>query len=240
MSWWEDTEARARRLRGGAPLSQALLQRLTPAGVDPRFAVLPARLLAQVVLLGQELVGLVDELLLAADGDREGLNRALTLLDSWAEQAVWTVRRLEGPLVALIDALALDDDTPTLRPEQGAERIVYGSYSESYRFLYERVQMKLQAAGVGEELAGSFTLNMSDIYDDMLKCQHWLHGLTAGPVSFRRLAEGLLEIHAALHFHLLPNHLDTPGSDPTQPVLIGLPTEIRRIRGILTASPSQR
>lgn len=216
LHWWEEAEARAHRARTAASLAQSLLQRMQAAGVAVDLAFGPAYDLGRLQDLSLEFVQLIESLLEVADGDRDGLRRHGLVLLRWVRYAhSWTTASAAG-FNQLIDGLQLDvgdlaereqvpDAEESARPEEQPK--VEGRY-QRWHLLYERLDLKLAACGVEEQVSHGLARSLARVYEQCLLTTRRIGGLEkeANP-RFRAVARLLLDINTAWHFDLGPYHL---------------------------------
>lgn len=216
MHWWEEAEARAHRARTAAALAQSLLQRFQVAGIDPDLAFGPAYDLGRLFELAAEFVQLVESLLETADGDQDRLRRHGLVLLRWTRYAHgWTSGSAAG-FNQLIDGLQLDaadladreasaDETDAARPEEQSK--VDGRY-QRWHLLYERLDLKLSACGVEEQISHGLARSLARVYEQCLVAIRQISSLEkeSNP-RFRATARLLLDINTVWHFDLGPYHL---------------------------------
>lgn len=216
MNWWEETESRARRSRGGAALALVLQNRLLSAGMDPELAALPAFDLARLHGYCCDLVLLVDGLLVAEDGDLASVRRQALLLSRWAGEAAGWSESSASAFNALMDRLEIDPQRlqereegaasePPPRPEESAK--LEGRYRH-YHLLFERLDLKLAACGLEEQIHRSLARSLARLYEEALITIRLVTGVEreAQP-RLSHLARTLLELNTTWHFDLGPNHL---------------------------------
>lgn len=217
MHWWEEAEARARRAKSPAATAQSLWQRLQAAGMDPDLAFGPAYDLACLLDLCADLVKIVDGLLETADGDAAAARRYGLVLMRWARNAHgWTAASAPG-FNQLIDSLDLDPqrlaereaphDSEPAAEGPGAQAKVDGRYG-FYHLLYERIDLKIIAAGVAEEVSHGLARSIARSYEQALVIIRQVTGLEKeSRPRFGAAARLLLDINTAWHFDLGPYHL---------------------------------
>lgn len=226
MSWWEETEARARRSRGPALLSLTLQQRMLTAGLDPDLTALPAFDLAHLNSLCSDLVLLVDGLLILQDGDVPALRRQAYLLQRWAELTHrWTVTTAPA-LNRLLDSLDLEPDLLAGRSDLTGEPAEAGLPQEEgkregryrhWHLLYERLDLKFSAAAIPEPTGRGLARNLSRLYEESLILIRSLWTLERqSQPRFRQTARLLLEVNTTWHFDLGPHHLGLDSLVPSQ------------------------
>lgn len=230
MSWWEETEARARRSKGSAQLFLTLQQRMLSAGLEPDLSTLPAFDLAQLNVLCTDLVLLVDGLLIVQDGDLPALRRQAYLLQRWAELSHrWTVTTAPS-FNRLLDSLDLEPDLLSGRgdssgepsevrlPQEEGKR---GGRYRHWHLLYERLDLKLASAGLPEEAGRGLARSLARLYEEaLILVRSVWHLEKESHLRFRQLARLLLEVNTTWHFDLGPNHL---GLDSVSPTRTGAP-----------------
>ncbi|MFZ5826973.1 MAG: hypothetical protein ACOY94_21985 [Bacillota bacterium] len=217
MNWWEETEARAHRVRTPAAMAETLWQRLQAAGVQPDLAYIPSYDLSQLHDLCADLIKLVDGLLLAADGDRAAIRRQGLALMRWAKNAAFWAQSTAPAYNQLIDGLDLEADVLALREERAEEEEAAAKPEEqakldgryrNWHLLYERLDLKLASAGVAEPVQRGLARSLSRIYEECLVTLRLIAGLEreTNP-RFRSTARLLLQVNTTWHFDLGPYHL---------------------------------
>jgi hypothetical protein len=218
LHWWDEAEARARRAKSPVGLAQSLAQRLQAAGIDPDLGFAPAYDLACLHDLCADLVKIVDGMLETADGDAPQLRRYGLVLLRWARSAqAWTVATAPG-FNQLIDGLDLEPEKLKEREEasaiSGAEAgrpeeqpKVDGRY-QHWHLLYERLDLKLTAAGVAAEVSRALARSLARIYEQALVLIRQVSGLEKeSRPRFGAVARLLLDVNTVWHFDLGPYHL---------------------------------
>jgi hypothetical protein len=217
LHWWEETEARVHRTRTPAGLANTLRQRLLAARLDEDLAFGPAHDLACLHDLCADLIKLTESLLESATGDRAALRRHAMALTRWARYAsAWV--QISGPgFNQLVDGLDLEPDRlagreslPMEVPPAGApeEQPKLDGRYQFWHLLYERLDLKLEAAGVEEKARRSLARSLSRIYEQCLITFRQIAGLEKeiNP-RFGAVSRLLLDINTAWHFDLGPYHL---------------------------------
>ena len=234
MSRWGEIEARIHRTRSAADLTETIRRRLVDARCPAGPALLTATLLAQCYFQSVDLVKIIDALLMEAEGDRSSVGVRLLQIREVASGLRHFARRLELPLVALLEAIGEADrlgEVDVLEsvgvgsassPEEAAK--LDGRYRD-WHLLFERLDMKLASAGAGDRLRRGLARDISEIYEELISVVRSTDDLASGrAASIGRIARCLTEINAALHFHLLPNHLgesmNVPGEARALPALL--------------------
>lgn len=216
MNWWEETEARAHRARTPATLAATLWQRLQAAGVDPDLAFTPSYDLASLHDSCADLIKLVDGLLLAADADRRAIRRHGLALMRWAKNAAYWAQSTAPAFNQLMDSLELEADQLAAREELAEEGLagkpeeqakLDGRY-RNWHLLYERLDLKLDSAGVDASVRRGLSRALARCYEECLVTIRLITGLEkeAQP-RFRATARLLLQVNTTWHFDLGPYHL---------------------------------
>lgn len=220
MSWWEEAENRALRAKAPVGLAQTLLQRLEAAGLDGEAALAPCYALGQVPAATADLVQVSEGVLLAADGDRAALRRQALLLRAWARQTLVLCETCRAPLAGLLDRLEPDDrraaadltrETAAAHAALAAPAPPAAAAKQAGRFarwhlLYERLDIKLAAAGLPASLARGLGREWSESYAELLSLYDRTQTLLTGPARRGEVVRYLLDAHATLHYSL-PHHL---------------------------------
>lgn len=235
MSWWEAAENRALRARAPAALAQTLLQRLEAVGLGGEGALAPCYYLGQAYFAAMDLVQICEGVLLAADGDRAALRRQALLLAQWARHALALSEQSQGPLAALLDRLDPDDRRTAAELAQATARAHAGGPGappaaeakqagrfQRWHLLYERLDIKLAAAGLPASLSRGLARELAETYADLLNLFDHTHALAGDAAARRReVVHFLLDAHAALHFGL-PHHLGVYRPAGAPPAALGL------------------
>lgn len=216
MNWWEESEARALRVKAGAAVGLSLWQRLRAAGIDPDLAFVPAYDLGQLYQLAADFIKLVEGLLLAADGDGAAVRRHGLALSRWTEAAVrWTEDSAAG-FNQLLDALQLDAealservtavaDTVDARPEEQGK--LDGRFRH-WHLLYERLDLKLASVGLEESVHRGLARTTARVYEECLMTVRTVAALEKdGTTRFGMAARNLLALNTTWHFDLGPHVL---------------------------------
>jgi len=217
MTWWEDAEARALRARTPAGTGLLLWQRMQAAGLDPDLAFTPAYDLARLQDLCADFVKLLEGVLLLSDGDHNGLRRHLLALQRWAQYAAQWTEVSSAAFNQLMDALDLGPDVLAGRAEEDpsesggappAEQAKVDGRYRHWHLLYERLDLKMAAAGLSENVRHALARILSRLYEECLVATRAVGALEreASP-RFGQVARTLLGINTAWHFDLGPNHL---------------------------------
>lgn len=234
MSRWDEIEAKIHRTRSAADLAEMLRQRLIDAGCPAGPSMLTALLLAQAYFQSLDLVKAIDALLTEADGDRPSVGARLLQIREIAAGLRHFALRLESPLTAFIEVIGEADRLEeiadrefgetglALSPEEAAK--IDGRYRD-WHLLFERLDLKLASVGAGDRLRRGLARDISEIYEELISVVRITDDLASGRApSIGRIARNLTEINAALHFHLLPNHLgefiSVPGEVRVSPALL--------------------
>lgn len=216
MHWWEETEARVHRTRTAAGLATTLRQRLQAAGLDEDLAFGPAYDLAMLHDLAADYIKLTESLLESADGDRAAQRRHAMALTRWARSASAWVQISAPGFNQLIDSLELEPERLAGRealPEEAASGApeeqpkVDGRY-QFWHLLYERLDLKLESAGVEEKVRRPLARTLARIYEQCLLTFRQITGLEKeSSPRFGVVSRLLLDINTAWHFDLGPYHL---------------------------------
>ena len=233
MHWWEDTEARAHRVRTPATLGATLVQRLTAAGFDADLSAGPAYDLAALHDLCADMVKLTEALLETTDGDRPAMRRQALLVGRWARSAsFWTTATAPG-FNQLLDSLDLDPDRLAEREQVAAEENAAepeaqpkldGRY-QRWHLLYERLDLKLESAGVDQATRQALARSLARIYEQCLLTLRAIGGLEKeSSPRFGATARLMLDVNTAWHFDLGPYHLGHGELRPRGQMAPGLQT----------------
>lgn len=233
MNWWEETEARAHRVRTPAAMAETLWQRLQTAGIDPDLAFIPSYDMAQLHDLCADLIKLVDGLLLAADGDKAAIRRQGLALMRWAKNTSFWAQSTATVYNQLMDGLDLEADALAAREEwveeglsaQPAEQAKMDGRYRNWHLLFERLDLKLASAGVDPSIQRGLARSLARIYEECLVTIRLITGLEKETSPrFRATARLLLQINTTWHFDLGPYHLGTGEMRPRSGGAPGLQT----------------
>lgn len=233
MHWWEETERRALRTRGGAALAITFWQRLREAGCPEQLALLPAQALASLHGAAVDLVHWVDGLLTAPES---ALETQLLALRGWCRQTAFLLQESERPFLFLLDGLRLDPEELPAGPEEdwapGPAMALApeeapkweGRYRQRH-LLYERLDIRMEALGLHASLRRPLCHSLASVYEEFLVLLRRLGPLAAGErLRFGQAVRLLTDVNATFHLDLGPRQLSPTRVDPGRPVIPGLAT----------------
>lgn len=228
--WWEEQEARLNRLDSAHSLALTLVQRFSGIGLASSLALPVAHGLGAVQSLTADLVKLTESLLLTKLDDPALLRAHLTTFDLWAEQLLLVINGLKQPMDQLMTTLAWEPNPhaafakaeESRRGGSPQERAKLDGRYGGMHYLYERLDLQLESAGLAAPIRQGLARSTAEVYDALLSLARELHEVSRmSPPRRGAIGELLLEAGAVLQLKLAPRHLSLTGPVVATPVVPG-------------------